>query len=557
MSGVLRSTPGAIAEATAGDDSSAGTSARQKARRPSLHSSAIVVLVVGLAITAALSLGARSVHDKNEDRLLNQRVREVATVASAAIPGVETPLASAALLADETNGRGDAFKRSMARFVGAPGKALFVSASLWPARSAATRPLVVVGPEPELLTQPPSNIGSVLSRAMESDKLTVQSLLTAPQRRLGYAFAETRPQRRFIVYAEQALPKDRRAAIDRASAFADLGYELFLGPLPDESHLLASSTGGALLHGRRASVTVPFGDTQLLVVMSPHKQLGGTLLARLPLALAALGLLLTAAAVWLVERLNRRRKQAEALAEENGRLYAEQRSVAETLQHSLLADVLPEVAGLEIVARYVAGVEGMDVGGDWYDVIPIDDSRAFVVVGDVSGRGLHAATMMASLRYSMRAYAAERHSPAEILHALSNLLSVRRDGHFATVLCGLVDVERRTITCANAGHPEPLVVDGHGAQFIRTTIGVPIGVRPDAHYDEVTTTLPLRATIFMYTDGLVERRGEVLDVGLQRLADAAVTNGSPLDEVLGEMVARTIPQGSDDDAALIGVRWRN
>ena len=86
---------------------------------------------------------------------------------------------------------------------------------------------------------------------------------------------------------------------------------------------------------------------------------------------------------------------------------------------------------------------------------------------------------------------------------------------------------------------------------------MPIGVRPDAHYDEVTTTLPLRATIFMYTDGLVERRGEILDVGLQRLADAAVTNGSPLDEVLGEMVARTIPQGSDDDAALIGVRWRN
>jgi len=539
-----------------------GTSARRKARRRSLHSSAIVVLVVGLAITAALSLGARSVHDKNEDRLLNQRVREAAAVASAAIPGVETPLASAALLADETNGRVSAFKTSMARFVGAPGsKAPFVSASLWPARSAATRPLVVVGPQPELLTEPLSNIASVLSRALsrptESDKLTVHSWLSAPGRRVGYALSDTAPQSRFIVYAEQALPKDRRAAIDRASAFADLGYELFLGPAPDESHLLASSTGGTLLHGRRASVTVPFGDTQLLVVMTPHKQLGGTLLARLPLALAALGLLLTAAAVWLVERLNRRRRQAEALAEENGRLYAEQRSVAETLQHSLLADVLPEVAGLEIVARYVAGVEGMDVGGDWYDVIPIDDSRAFVVVGDVSGRGLHAATMMASLRYSMRAYAAERHSPAEILHALSNLLSVRRDGHFATVLCGLVDVERRTITCANAGHPEPLLVDGHDARFIRTTIGVPIGVRPDARYDEVTTTLPLRATIFMYTDGLVERRGEVLDVGLQRLADAAVTNGSLLDEVLGEMVARAIPQGSDDDAALIGVRWRN
>jgi serine phosphatase RsbU (regulator of sigma subunit) len=433
----------------------------------------------------------------------------------------------------------------------------FVSASLWPAGSAARTPLVVVGVKPELASEPPSEIASVLSGAMEKKSLTLHNLFAASERRLGYAYAASAPNTRFVVYAEAALPKDRRAAIDTNSAFADLGYALYLGPVADESQLLASSTGGALLHGRRAAATVPFGDTQLHVVMTPHKQLGGTLLARLPLALAALGLLITAAAVWLIERLTRRRRQAEALAEENGRLYANQRSVAQTLQHSLLADVLPEVAGLEIAARYVAGVEGIDIGGDWYDVIPFDDSRVLVVVGDVSGRGLHAATMMAALRYSMRAYAAQRSSPAEILRALSNLVSVRRDGHFATVLCALIDVAGRTITCANAGHPEPLVVDGQDAQFIETTIGVPIGVWPDAQYDEVITTLPRRATLFMYTDGLVERRGEALDVGLQRLAEAAVTNQSSLDNVLGAMVARSIPDGSDDDAALIGVRWQN
>ncbi len=392
---------------------------------------------------------------------------------------------------------------------------------------------------------------------MEKKSLTLHNLFAASDRRLGYAFAGTDPNPRYVVYAEASLPKDRRAAVDTNSAFADLGYALYLGPAPDESQLLASSTGGALLHGRRASVTVPFGDTQLLVVMTPHKQLGGSLLARLPRTLAALGLLLTAAAVWLIERLTRRRRQAEALAEENGRLYANQRSVAQTLQHSLLADVLPEVAGLEVAARYIAGVEGIDIGGDWYDVMPLDDSRVLVVVGDVSGRGLHAATMMASLRYSMRAYAAQGSGPAGILRGLSNLVSVRRDGHFATVLCALIDVAGRSITCANAGHPEPLIVDGQDARFIETTIGVPIGVRPNAHYDEVTTTLPRRATLFMYTDGLVERRGEALDVGLQRLADAAITNQSSLDEVLSAMVARTIPNGSDDDAALMGVRWQN
>jgi serine phosphatase RsbU (regulator of sigma subunit) len=557
----VRTTPVAVADAEdhapipVVEHSPPRSGSRPGGLRPWLHWSAIVVLVVGLAITAALSLGARAVHDSNEDRLLNQRVREVAAVVAAAIPNVQTPLASAAVLADATNGETDAFRTVMTPLVstGRP----FVSASLWPAGSAARTPLVVVGVKPELASEPPSEIASVLSGAMEKKSLTLHNLFAASERRLGYAYAASAPNTRFVVYAEAALPKDRRAAIDTNSAFADLGYALYLGPVADESQLLASSTGGALLHGRRASATVPFGDTQLHVVMTPHKQLGGTLLARLPLALAALGLLITAAAVWLIERLTRRRRQAEALAEENGRLYANQRSVAQTLQHSLLADVLPEVAGLEIAARYVAGVEGIDIGGDWYDVIPFDDSRVLVVVGDVSGRGLHAATMMAALRYSMRAYAAQRSSPAEILRALSNLVSVRRDGHFATVLCALIDVAGRTITCANAGHPEPLVVDGQDAQFIETTIGVPIGVWPDAQYDEVITTLPRRATLFMYTDGLVERRGEALDVGLQRLAEAAVTNQSSLDNVLGAMVARSIPDGSDDDAALIGVRWQN
>jgi serine phosphatase RsbU (regulator of sigma subunit) len=102
-----------------------------------------------------------------------------------------------------------------------------------------------------------------------------------------------------------------------------------------------------------------------------------------------------------------------------------------------------------------------------------------------------------------------------------------------------------------------LLIDGADAGFIDTTIGVPVGVRAHAHYDEVVTTLPRQGTLFLYTDGLVERRGEVLDVGMQRLADAAVMSQSSLDEVLGAMVAKTIPNGSDDDAALLGVRWRN
>ncbi len=389
-------------------------------------------------------------------------------VASASIPNLQTPLSSAAVLADQTNGNVALFTRFMNDKVGPPESLKpFVSASLWLARSASTRPLVVVGAQPELLWEPSARIASLVDHAATSHALALNDLLTAKDRRLGYALTSADENARYVVYAETALPEDRRADIAANSAFSDLGYALYLGATPDGSQLLASSTGGALLEGRRASVTVPFGDTQILVVLTPHKELGGTLMARLPLALAILGLLITAGAVMLVETITRRRAQAERLAEENGRLYAGQRSVAQTLQHSMLPDVFPDVEGLEIAARYEAGVEEIDIGGDWYDVVTVDDSRVLVVAGDVSGRGLQAATMMASMRFSIRAYAAEHHSPGEILNALSKLVNLARDGHFATVLCALVDVPGRSITYANAGHPQPLLVDGQNAEFDR------------------------------------------------------------------------------------------
>jgi serine phosphatase RsbU (regulator of sigma subunit) len=285
--------------------------------------------------------------------------------------------------------------------------------------------------------------------------------------------------------------------------------------------------------------------------------LGGTFLARLPWLLALTGAALTLAATALVERLTRRRGEAEVLAEENAALYAGQRSVAQTLQHSLLPGEFPTIDRVQIAAEYVAGVEGIDIGGDWYDVVPISENRILLVVGDVSGRGLPAATMMASLRYSTRAYAAQGDSPAVILTKLSNLVSIPRDGHFATVQCALIDFSSAEITIANAGHPQPvLLVDGQ-ASFLHTTTGPPIGVRLREPYRDVTAPLPRVATLLMYTDGLVERRGELLDVGLQRLRDASERPGFiELTTLLDAILTDVIPQGSDDDTALLGVRWR-
>jgi serine phosphatase RsbU (regulator of sigma subunit) len=284
----------------------------------------------------------------------------------------------------------------------------------------------------------------------------------------------------------------------------------------------------------------------------------------LPWVLAAAGVVLTLGAAALAEWLIRRRERAEALAAElrkiaaeNARLLADQRTVAATLQHSLLPEALPEVVGLELGVRYVAGVEGVDIGGDWYDVVTLDDGRLFFVVGDVSGRGLRAATVMASLRYAIRAYAAQGDDPATVLTKLTKLLSVARDGAFATVLCGIIDVERHEATIASAGHPYPLLVTNGSTEFVPTRNGVPVGVTGTEPYESVTASIPANATLLAFTDGLVERRGEALDVGFQRLRDSSAGANGSLEDLLTRVVHDAEHAGTQDDTAVLGIRWQS
>ena len=142
-----------------------------------------------------------------------------------------------------------------------------------------------------------------------------------------------------------------------------------MGTKPVGSQLIASSTGGARLSGRTGSTSTAFGDTQAPPRGRAQKELGGSLLAWLPWILGGFGLLCTVAAALTVWRLSKTRSEAERLAFENQRLYADQRSVAQTLQRSLLPQTLPEAHGLEFGAIYAPGTEGIDIGGDWYEVV--------------------------------------------------------------------------------------------------------------------------------------------------------------------------------------------
>jgi serine phosphatase RsbU (regulator of sigma subunit) len=297
------------------------------------------------------------------------------------------------------------------------------------------------------------------------------------------------------------------------------------------------------------------GHTTLLLVVSPTSHQGGTLLAVLPWLLLAAGVILTATAAALVERLLRGRDQAERLADENADLYDQQHRVAYTLQHSLLPESLPDVEGAELAVRYTPGVDGMEIGGDWYDALVIDEHRLALVVGDVSGRGLRAASVMASLRYAAGAFASQGDDPAVILAKLNDLTEPHRDGHFATVVCVLVDLKERTATAASAGHPRPILLNGDTGRFIDTTPGRPIGVRPEATYVPVNVPLPASGTLLLFTDGLFERRSESIDVGLERLRRAAAHADGDLGNLLDTITADLASDGGHDDVAILALRW--
>ena len=263
------------------------------------------------------------------------------------------------------------------------------------------------------------------------------------------------------------------------------------------AQLLVTNLAHLPVQGRQARQSVPFGDSVLTVVVAPRVPLSGTLPQHLPWVILVVGILLSLGAAALTARLIQGRLDAEHLAgelegavHENQQLYAEQRTIAQTLQQALLPAELPHLAGTETSALYEPGEEGVDIGGDWYDVIPLDDHRLLTVVGDVSGRGLQAATTMASLRYAIHAYAAQSDPPATILTKLSGLLRVTTAGQFATVLCAVLDIRTHEVTVASAGHlPALLLADGHG-EYLECVVGPPVGVQTGVRYTAMTVAVP-------------------------------------------------------------------
>ncbi|MBV8462489.1 MAG: serine/threonine-protein phosphatase [Acidimicrobiales bacterium] len=510
----------------------------------------LVVLVVGLLITALLAWLCWTVNDRNETRLLHIQVQEAGSVLTAAIPSVVTPPASAVDIAQATGGDPAKVSAYLSPYVGSG--SVYASATLL-ALDPVPHVVGTMGVPPYVGPSSPRFLAA-LSQAERTEGPSVIGILGGSTgRRIGYVFAG--PGSAYAVYVETALAPDERLPAASNAAFSDLDFAIYLGRQPVAGQLLFANVADLPLTGRTASAVAPVGDTALLLVAKPAGVLGGTLLADLTWIVALAGVALTLVATWIAASLARGRRLAEQLAVANRALYGQQRGIAQTLQRALLPKELPPIRGLETSLRYRPGVEGIDVGGDWCDVVELQPDMVLFVVGDVFGRGLEAATTMAALHYAIRAYAREGDAPATVLAKLSAFVQVEQGRRFASVLCGLLDVRGHRLVLANAGHLPPLLVSDGNRSYVEAAPGPPIGVNSERPYREVTVDVPPGSTLLAFTDGLVERRGEALDEGLARLKDAVPTPLSSLDECLDAMLAALVLPGARDDTALLGLRW--
>jgi hypothetical protein len=227
------------------------------------------------------------------------------------------------------------------------------------------------------------------------------------------------------------------------------------------------------------------------------------------------------------------------------------RHISETLQAAMLgpATDLPTVA-----ARYLPAVGSLAVGGDWYDVVDLDDHRRAMVVGDCVGHGLEAATVMAQLRSAARAMLLEGRAPSAVLSGLDVFAASIPGAFCTTVMCAVFDRAADELVYARAGHPPALVVDATGAvTWLSDGAGPPLAVDPQVERsDGRRVGGDRRELLVLYSDGLIERRGESLDVGLDRLAAAVVElRDAPVHDVADALVARLLPAQSSDDVVLV------
>ncbi|GAA1231137.1 SpoIIE family protein phosphatase [Kitasatospora nipponensis] len=246
-----------------------------------------------------------------------------------------------------------------------------------------------------------------------------------------------------------------------------------------------------------------------------------------------------------------------AQALDRARLYDTKLDLAHGLQDSLLPQELPEVPGLQTTARYLPCTEGMEVGGDFYDLIRVDEDTAAIVIGDIQGHNVNAAALMGQVRTAVRAFATVDPDPGVVLARTNRLLADLDTTLIASCAYLQVDLRRREGKLGDAGHPVPLLRDPQGrVRLLEPFSGLVFNVERTAAYPLTKVDLAVGTTLVLYTDGLIEAPGADLDRALAGLADVLTRHGGePLEQLADALVDQAVQsEHRTDDIALLLVR---
>ncbi|MEV6651848.1 SpoIIE family protein phosphatase [Streptomyces sp. NPDC051219] len=244
-------------------------------------------------------------------------------------------------------------------------------------------------------------------------------------------------------------------------------------------------------------------------------------------------------------------------------LFEQEHDLAEGLQQAMLPRRIPRVPGAEVAVRYRSPRLGQDIGGDWYDVIPLPGGRVGVMIGDVQGHDTEAAAIMGQLRIALRAYVSEGHPPATAMARASEFLHELDTDRFATAAYAEADLATGVLQIVRAGHLDPFLRRGDGTcRTIPVTGGLPLGMSVDfgtgggLGYPVTTMELDPGETLLMCTDGLVEQPGADLDDGLQRLMQCVRSGPADIEQLADRLCDMLGEKGGGDDMALLLLRRR-
>ncbi|HEX2104627.1 MAG TPA: SpoIIE family protein phosphatase [Solirubrobacteraceae bacterium] len=444
-------------------------------------------------------------------------------------------------------------------------------------RSLAALPLGVGGRSAGLLC-----LGFAEARRFSADE---RALLVACAAQCAQALERARLHERTLEAARRmALLAEAGRALDEAQGFqarAQRLVDLVVPSLADEAWLQQPEASGlppTLAAAQPAPISSARAATAQLAIATGEPQLaarepagggGGPATSSVALPLRARGGVL--GALTLARHADdpgftrddvpflRELADRAGLALENARLYEQQRSVAHTLQHSLLAGAPPADPRFAVAAHYQPGVRTLEVGGDWHDTFRISEDRIALVVGDVVGRGIDAATAMGQLRSAIRALAGADPDPARLLDQLDRFAARIDAAQHATVAYAEVALDSGRMRFACAGHPPPLLGPPAGEpRLLWDGRSAPLGAYPGAaERAEAEVTLEPGARVLLYTDGLVERRGRSIDAGLDRLVAAfARRRDAALPALVGDLPELLLDGAhNDDDVCLLAFMY--